>query len=74
MRPAGRAHAADDRSVQVHSCHGRYRQIDVLRDVLLGLLADDPSLQPRDILVMCPDIDNYAPLVVAGFGLGEVRR
>lgn len=72
VRPEGRVLAADDRSVQVHSCHGRYRQIDVLRDVLLGLLADDPTLQPRDILVMCPDIDSYAPLVVAGFGLGEL--
>ena len=29
-------------------------------------------LQPRDILVMCPDIETYAPLVVAGFGLGEL--
>ncbi|MBQ6643583.1 MAG: exodeoxyribonuclease V subunit gamma, partial [Saccharopolyspora sp.] len=39
----------DDRSVQVHSCHGPARQIDVLREVLLGLLADDETLEPRDI-------------------------
>lgn len=67
-----RVRAADDRSVQVHSCHGQYRQIEVLREVLLGLLADDPTLEPRDILVMCPDIETYAPLIVAGFGLGDV--
>ena len=72
VRPQGRSLAAGDRSVQVHSCHGAARQVDVLREVLLGLLADDPSLQPRDILVMCPDIETYAPLIVAGFGLGEV--
>ena len=58
--------------MQVHSCHGPARQIDVLREVLLGLLADDPTLEPRDILVMCPDIETYAPLIVAGFGLGDV--
>ncbi len=58
--------------MQVHSCHGAARQIDVLREVLLGLLADDPTLEPRDILVMCPDIETYAPLIVAGFGLGDV--
>ena len=63
--------AAGDRSVQVHSCHGPARQIDVLREVLLGLLADDPTLEPRDIVVMCPDIETYAPLIVADFGLGE---
>ncbi|MDG4663853.1 exodeoxyribonuclease V subunit gamma [Mycobacterium sp. 236(2023)] len=71
-RPQGRSHTKADRSVQVHSCHGPARQIDVLREVLLGLLADDPSLEPRDILVMCPDIETYAPLIVAGFGLGDV--
>ncbi|MGO4442274.1 exodeoxyribonuclease V subunit gamma [Mycobacterium sp. 2YAF39] len=72
VRPQGRSLAAADRSVQVHSCHGPARQIDVLREVLLGLLADDNTLEPRDILVMCPDIETYAPLIVAGFGLGDV--
>ena len=71
-RPQGRSLRADDRSVQVHSCHGPARQIDVLREVLLGLLADDEALEPRDILVMCPDIETYAPLIAADFGLGEV--
>jgi exodeoxyribonuclease V gamma subunit len=71
-RPDGRVLAPADRSVQVHACHGVARQVDVLREVLLGLLADDPTLEPRDVLVMCPDIDTYAPLIEAGFGLGEV--
>lgn len=71
VRPQGRALAAHDHTVQVHSCHGPARQIDVLREVLLGLLADDPTLEPRDILVMCPDIETYAPLISARFGLGE---
>jgi len=61
-----------DHSVQVHACHGPARQVEVLREVLLGLLADDPSLEPRDIVVMCPDIEQYAPLVEAAFGLGGV--
>ena len=30
------------------------------------------TLEPRDILVMCPDIETYAPLIVAGFGLGDI--
>ncbi|WP_264076860.1 exodeoxyribonuclease V subunit gamma [Mycolicibacterium houstonense] len=72
VRPAGRVARREDRSVQVHSCHGPARQIEVLREVLLGLLADDPTLEPRDILVMCPDIETYAPLITAGFGLGDV--
>ena len=72
VRPQGRTLAVDDHSVQIHNCHGPARQVDVLREVLLGLLQDDPTLEPRDILVMCPDIETYAPLIVADFGLGDV--
>ena len=64
--------STDDRSVQVHACHGAARQVDVLREVLVGLLADDATLEPRDVLVMCPDIEVYAPLIAAAFGLADV--
>ena len=74
VRREGRTLRPGDRSVQVHSCHGPARQIDVLREALLGLLADDATLEPRDILVMCPDIETYAPLIVAGFGLGDMIK
>lgn len=68
-RPRTRAPADDaDRTVQVHACHGRGRQVEVLREVVLGLLADDPTLQPRDVVVLCPDVEAFAPLVVAAFG------
>jgi exodeoxyribonuclease V gamma subunit len=61
-----------DRSVQLHAAHGPARQVEVLREVVLGLLADDPDLEPRDVLVMCPDIESYAPLLEAAFGLADV--
>jgi exodeoxyribonuclease V gamma subunit len=61
-----------DRSVQVHACHGPARQVDVLREVVVGLLADDPTLEPRDVLVMCPDVETFAPLIEAAFGLDDV--
>jgi exodeoxyribonuclease V gamma subunit len=63
---------AGDDSVQVHACHGRARQVEVLRDVILGLLERDPTLEPRDVIVMCPDIETFAPLIQAVFGAGEV--
>jgi exodeoxyribonuclease V gamma subunit len=58
----------EDRSLQVHACHGRARQVEVMRDAILHLLADDPTLEPRDIVVMCPDIEVFAPLIHATFG------
>jgi exodeoxyribonuclease V gamma subunit len=61
----------DDRTIQIHACHGRARQVEVLRDVVLHLLEDDPTLEPRDVIVMCPDIETFAPLIQATFGSGR---
>ncbi|MDX6706125.1 MAG: exodeoxyribonuclease gamma subunit [Solirubrobacteraceae bacterium] len=61
-----------DRSLQVHACHGRARQVEILRDAILHLLEEDPALEPRDFIVMCPDIETFAPLIQATFGAGEV--
>ena len=63
--------ARGDRSLQVHACHGRGRQVEVLRDAILHLLAEDPTLEPRHVIVMCPDIDAFAPLIHATFGLAR---
>ena len=57
-----------DTSLEFHACPGRLRQLQVLRDRLLQLLAADPSLEPRDILVMTPQVEAFAPLVGAVFG------
>ncbi|MBN4659359.1 exodeoxyribonuclease V subunit gamma, partial [Escherichia coli] len=40
-----------DRSIEVHVCHSRMRELEVLHDRLLGLFAQDPSLAPGDVLV-----------------------
>src|SRR5439155_26438658 len=60
-----------DTSLAVHACHGRGRQVEVLRDAILHLLVADPTLEPRDIVVMCPDIEAFAPLIHATFGAAE---
>ncbi len=63
--------APDDDSIQVHACHGRARQVEVIRDAILHLLERDPTLEPRDVIVMCPDIETIAPLIQAAFGAGR---
>jgi exodeoxyribonuclease V gamma subunit len=58
-----------DRSVQLHACHGATRQVEVLRDVILHFLADaDGTLVEDDIVVLCPDLEQFAPLIEAVFG------
>jgi exodeoxyribonuclease V gamma subunit len=61
----------DDHSIEIHSCHGRARQVEVVRDAILHALVEDPDLEPRDVIVMCPDIETFAPLIQATFGGGE---
>ncbi len=62
---------AGDESVRVHACHGRHRQVEVLREAILHRLAADPTLEPRDVIVMCPDIETFAPLIEATFGTAQ---
>ncbi len=62
---------SDDTSIQVHSCHNPMREVEVLHDVLLDLFNEDTTLEPRDIIVMTPDLETYTPYVQAVFGTVE---
>jgi exodeoxyribonuclease V gamma subunit len=57
----------DDDSLRVHACHGTMRQAEVLRDALLAAFDADPTLHPREVLVLTPDPAAVAPLVEAAF-------
>ncbi|MCK7459871.1 exodeoxyribonuclease V subunit gamma [Idiomarina aminovorans] len=60
--------AATDKSLQFHVCHSPQRELEVLHDQLLDAFANDPDLKPRDIMVMLPDVNTYAPYIDAVFG------
>lgn len=62
-----------DTSLRFHSCHGRFRQVEVLHEALLHLLAEDPTLEARDVIVMCPDVEAFAPLIEAIFGRSDAQ-
>ena len=58
----------DDCSLQIHSCHGPLREMEVLHDRLLDLFERLDGLTPRDVVVMTPDIERYAPYISMVFG------
>ncbi|MDD0838176.1 exodeoxyribonuclease V subunit gamma [Curvibacter sp. HBC61] len=69
--------AEDDDSIRLVSCHSAQREVEVLHDRLLAWLDADPSLQPREVMVMVPDIATFAPHIQAVFGRfarGEPRH
>jgi exodeoxyribonuclease V gamma subunit len=57
----------EDRSIRIHSCHTPLREVEVLHDNLLDLLERLDGLTPRDIVVMTPDIEGYAPYIATVF-------
>ncbi len=56
-----------DNSFTVHACHSPLREVEVLHDQLLSMFNKDPSLTPRDIIVMVADINSYSPAIHAVF-------
>lgn len=61
----------DDRSIVFHIAHSAQRELEILQDRLLALLAQPPGgrpLAPRDVVVMVPDIAAFAPAIQAVFG------
>ncbi|MCC2615864.1 exodeoxyribonuclease V subunit gamma [Aestuariibacter halophilus] len=60
--------AEGDRSISVHACHSKVRELEILHDHLLHLFRADPTLTPGDIVVMMPDIAAYAPYIDGVFG------
>lgn len=57
----------DDRSVQLHVCHGLARQAEVVRDVVVDLLARDDTLEPRHVLIVTPDVEAAAAVLRPAF-------
>ena len=62
-----RAVLPTDTSIRFAQCHSRLREVEALHDHLLALLADHSHLAPRDIIVMMPDVEVFAPLIRAIF-------
>lgn len=57
-----------DHSLRFQVVHSAQREVEVLHDQLLARFAANPALQPRDVIVMVPDINAYAPHIQAVFG------
>ncbi|MEO8998349.1 MAG: exodeoxyribonuclease V subunit gamma [Rhodanobacter sp.] len=61
-----------DASLRFHVAHNPQREVEILHDQLLAMFEraarDGAPLAPRDVIVMVPDIQTYAPHVQAVFG------
>ncbi|WP_438768015.1 exodeoxyribonuclease V subunit gamma [Kushneria sp. TE3] len=58
----------DDCSLAFTRAHSPLREVEILHDQMLDAFARDASLRPRDMVVLVPDVERYAPLIDAVFG------
>ncbi len=56
-----------DKSLLFLKSPGKYRQVELIRDYILQLFSNDKEIQPRDILIMTPQVDSYAPIITSVF-------
>jgi len=68
--PEQRVQPRVDDSITVSSSHSALRELQALHDWLLHRFNVDSSLTPRDVLVMCPQVENYAHYIRAVFETG----
>lgn len=65
--------AAADHSLQIHACHSKVRELEVLHDQLLKCFNDHPDWHPGDVIVMMPDVATYAPFIEGVFGAVDAK-
>ncbi len=56
-----------DTSIRIVSCYSAVRELETLRDHVLMLLNENSTMDVSDIVVMAPDIQEYAPFIPAVF-------
>ncbi len=63
-----------DSSLLFIASPGQRRQVQLIRDQIIQWLAEDENLQPRDILIMTPQIKQLAPLITSVFSDVEATK
>ncbi|GAA81572.1 exodeoxyribonuclease V subunit gamma [Pseudoalteromonas sp. BSi20495] len=66
--------SATDTSITLSDCHTPLREVERLHDYLLNLFNQNPTLTPKDIIVMMPDVGTYSPYIEAVFGGAQGSR
>jgi len=56
-----------DQSVVIHRCHSLSRQAEVLHDAILHAFTELPNLQPHEVVILSPGLEQAAPHLEAVF-------
>ena len=65
--------SAGSLSISINRCHSALREVEAMKDEILGAIKNStdekgkPGIKPRDILILTPDPETYAPLIKGVF-------
>ena len=57
----------NDNSIRYACNYSHLREVEALQDYLFNLLNESPDIAPRDVIVMMPDVQDFASLIDAVF-------
>jgi len=60
--------AFGDDTVSFHPCRGPIHELERAHDAVVDLLRRDPTLEPRDVAILTPDLERVGPIAEAVFG------
>ncbi len=64
----------NDTSLVLRSSSSKLREVQEVYDYIVDLFVKDPTLRPRDIIVMTPNIKSYAPFINAVFSSNNITN
>ncbi|MGM0608161.1 MAG: exodeoxyribonuclease V subunit gamma [Candidatus Muiribacteriota bacterium] len=60
-----------DNSIQIHACHGKVRELEIIKNTVLNIITENQDISTSDIIVMAPDIEEYTPYIHGVFSKDE---
>ena len=62
---------SSDGSFSVHSCYTEIRELEALYHHLLSVFEKNQEIRPKDVLVLIPTLQDYAPFISSVFKIGD---
>ncbi|MFV2029322.1 exodeoxyribonuclease V subunit gamma [Neisseria sp. S1] len=69
--PGSEGNCLPDGTIRIRCAHSPLRELQILKEELLEVLAANPDWQPHDIAVLTPNIEPYSPYIEAVFGQAQ---
>jgi len=67
LEKISRTSSVIDQIIELHSCHNPKREVEVLKDYLLKSFDENKDLNPEEVLVLVPEMEEYSPIIESVF-------